>query len=497
MEKKRFGSVTLLLIGVVLISLLAGGCSVVQVNPEKDKQQVVAEIDGTQILKESFNNYMAYYQMYYLASSKTFPSGDELKTLKTDILNDLVRVNTLTAQAKKDGVTVDEASISANADSMISSLKTTLGDEKYANILKNYNTDETSFEAFMKTFLVDYSYANTQETNYTNNLKTDPSKELNTVVGKIGDEEIKKDLYNYQLLNQELTTYSQTQKALATDDDTMKKTNETIFNTIAEQKAMTQYASEKNITPEQQDIDNYIKSEDAFLNYMLQGDEQLQQFLDTKYLTIAQYRDFEKQEATASATISAVKESLKDSIKVTDKEIQKYYDDNKQSYDTSTVSAKHILTSDQALADQIYAEAKDIKTSEAFDALMAKYKGTQGVEDASDLGAFSYNTMVSAFSDAAFNMDVNTVSEPVKSDYGYHVIFVYAKTPGEIASLADKKDEITETLKSDKVSDEYDKLKDKLVAKSKIKIYDIVDPAEAYVDQLKKDLNVKVYENRI
>ncbi|MBC3795923.1 SurA N-terminal domain-containing protein [Acetobacterium tundrae] len=497
MEKKRFRSVSLLLIGVVLIGILASGCSLVKVDPEKDKKQVVAEVDGTPILKESFNNYMAYYQMYYDASSKTFPTGADLKTLRTDILNDLVRVNTLTAQAKKDGVTIDEATISANSDSMISSLKTSLGDAKYASELAAYNTDATSFEAFMKDFLIDYSYSSTQETNYENALKADPSKELNTVVGKIGDDDVKKDIYNYRLANEELTTYYQTQKALATDAATMKTTNQTIFNTIAEQKAMMKYAEENKITPNQADIDNYITTQDAFLNYMLSGDANLQSFLDAKYLTVAQFRDFEKQEATASATVMAIQASLKDSIKVTDKEIQTYYDDNKKSYDTSTVSAKHILTTDQALADQIYAEAKDVKTPEEFDAIMAKYKGTDGVQDASDLGAFTYGSMVSEFSNAAFNMDVNTVSEPVKSSYGYHVIFVYGKTQGTVASIEDKKDEITAALKSEKVTDEYTKLKDKLVAKTKITIYDIISPADAYVNQLKTDLNVKVYEKRI
>jgi foldase protein PrsA len=497
MKKRKSRALAGLLIGVVLFGFLAGGCSLVKVDPEQDKKQVIAEIDGNQILKESFNNYMAYYQMYFDASGMTFPTGDKLKSLKTDVLNDLVRVETFTAQAKKDGVTVDEASITTNAANMNESLKTTLGEDKYNKILQQYNTDAASLDAFLKAFMVKYSYTSALESNYNTSLKADPSKELNTVVGKIGGDEVKKDIYNYRYANEELMTYYQTKQALGTDDATVKTTNETIFNTLAEQKALGKYAEEKNLTPKQEDIDSYVTTQDAFVNYLLPGDQTLQQFLDAKFLTVAQFKEFEKQDGKASAISKAIKADIENNIKVTDSEIKKYYDDNKASYDTSTVSAKHILATDQAQADQIYAEAKDIKTAAEFDALMQKYQNTEGIKEAADLGAFTKSTMVTEFSDAAFAQDVNTVSQPVKTDYGYHVIFVYDKKAGETPSLEDKKDEITETLKSQKVSDEFDKLKTKLVAKEKIEIGKIVSPIDSYLEQLKKDLNVKVYEKRI
>ncbi|WP_373485794.1 peptidyl-prolyl cis-trans isomerase [Acetobacterium malicum] len=495
MKKSRI--LALMLTSVICVSLFAGGCSLVKVNPEQDKKVEIAVIDGTPLLKESFNNYMAYYQMYFDASGMTFPTDTELTELKKDILDDLVRVETLTAKAKKDGVTVDETGIAANATSMLESLKTTLGEEKYAAVLETYNTDSASFEAFLNMFLLDYSYANTMETNYNNTLKADPSKELSTVVGTVGKDEVKKDVYNYRLANEELLTYYQTQQALGTDDETMKTTNETIFNTIAEQKALAQYAEEKKLTADQTNIDSYVTTQEAFVNYLLPGDEALQQFLDAKFLTIAQFKEFVKQDATASAISKAVQTDLESTIKVTDGEIKKYYDENKASYDTSTVSAKHILATEQALADQVYAEAKNAKTVEEFDAIMAKYQTTDGIQEAADLGAFTKSTMVTEFSDAAFGMDVNTVSEPVKTDYGYHVIYVYDKKAGETPSLEDKKEEITTTLKSEKVTEEFDKLKTKLMNKFKVKINDIATPAATYLEELKTELNVKVYENKI
>jgi len=498
MKTKKTRTLVLLLAVALLITFLGAGCSLIKVDPAKDKKQVVAEIDGNKILKESYNNYMAYYQMYFDANSQTFPVDAELVKLKKDILDDLVRAETMTVQAKKDGITVDEAALGTEATTMITKLKTTLvGEDKYNAVLAQYNTDAASFEAFMTQFVVSNNYANTLATNYDAALKADPSKELNTVVGKVGGEDIKKDLYNYRLANEEFLAFYQTQKALATDAATVKTTNENIFNTIAEQKAIIKYAEDNKLTLAQDVIDGNIASQTAFVNSLVPGDDTLQQYLDQKYLSVAQFREFQKQDAKATAAATVIQAGLASKVEVTDNDIKTYYDENKTKYDTSTVSAKHILTKDEALAKQIYEEAKNVTSPEEFDALITKYKTVEGVIEATDLGAFAYGTMVPAFSEAAFALEKGGVSQPVKTDYGYHVIYVYDKTAGPVTPLEDKKAEITETLKSTKTTDAYTKLTADLLKKEKIEMNTIVTPLETYIKQLKTDLKVKVYDNRI
>ena len=142
-------------------------------------------------------------------------------------------------------------------------------------------------------------------------------------------------------------------------------------------------------------------------------------------------------------------------------------------------------------------KAKDVKTKEDFEKIMNEYKSNEKVKEATDLGAFNKEKMVSEFSDAAFGMDKNSVSKPVKTEYGYHIIYVYDKNDAGEASFEDKKDEITKAVKEEKGTEDYNKLKEDLLKKEKIDIYDIKTTLESYMDQLKSELNIQVYEKKV
>ena len=90
------------------------------------------------------------------------------------------------------------------------------------------------------------------------------------------------------------------------------------------------------------------------------------------------------------------------------------------------------------------------------------------------------------------------MSKPVKTDYGYHVIFVYDKKTGTVSSAQDNKDSITTAVKEEKGSEAYTKLENSLKNGIKIKVdSDIKSATEEYVDQLKTELNVTTHENVI
>lgn len=105
--------------------------------------------------------------------------------------------------------------------------------------------------------------------------------------------------------------------------------------------------------------------------------------------------------------------------KVTDEKVKEIYDEYLAKFKPEKeIKAKHILVDEEKLAKDIIAKLNGKKAS--FDDLAKQYS-----KDQPELGYFTADVMVPEFSDAAMKMEKNTYSkEPVKTQYGYHVIFV-------------------------------------------------------------------------
>ena len=107
------------------------------------------------------------------------------------------------------------------------------------------------------------------------------------------------------------------------------------------------------------------------------------------------------------------------SSRVTEEEIKKVYDEYVANFKSDKeIKAKHILVKTEDLAKEIIAKLDNKEAS--FDVLAQTYS-----EDQADLGYFTAEMMVPEFSEAAFAMDKGSYSkEPVKTEFGYHVILV-------------------------------------------------------------------------
>jgi peptidyl-prolyl cis-trans isomerase C len=107
------------------------------------------------------------------------------------------------------------------------------------------------------------------------------------------------------------------------------------------------------------------------------------------------------------------------SEKVTEEDIKKVYDEYLANFKAEKeIKAQHILVDDEATAKDIIAKLD--KKESTFAELALKFS-----KDQPDLGYFTAEMMVPEFSDAAFAMEKNSYSkEPVKTEFGYHVIFV-------------------------------------------------------------------------
>jgi foldase protein PrsA len=157
------------------------------------------------------------------------------------------------------------------------------------------------------------------------------------------------------------------------------------------------------------------------------------------------------------------KAAMKD-VKVTEEELKKYYDEYKPK-----IKASHILVDDEKTAREI---KEKLEKGEDFAKLAKEYsKDTGSAANGGDLGWFGPGKMVKEFEDAAYSLKVGEISDPVKTDYGYHIIKVTDKE--EKKSFEEMKDEIEFEVKRSKLDQtKVQSELEKLMKKADVKVKD-------------------------
>lgn len=132
-------------------------------------------------------------------------------------------------------------------------------------------------------------------------------------------------------------------------------------------------------------------------------------------------------------------------VTVTEEDALNYYNQNKAQFvKQATVSAKHILVDSEELAKIIKAEIENNEIS--FEDAAVKYSSCPSKEQGGNLGTFGKGMMVKEFEDAAFNSELNVVTDPVKTQFGYHLIKVEEKNEAEEMRFEEVKDQIGNNL---------------------------------------------------
>ena len=136
----------------------------------------------------------------------------------------------------------------------------------------------------------------------------------------------------------------------------------------------------------------------------------------------------------------------------TDEAMKKVYEEAaKQIASEQEVHAKHILVETEAEAKEIEAE---LKKGADFAELAKKKSKDPGASDGGDLGFFTKEQMVPEFSAAAFTLEPGKISEPVKSQFGWHIIKVEEKRNRKPPSFDQVKAQI-ETYVTRKAQSDY------------------------------------------
>jgi peptidyl-prolyl cis-trans isomerase C len=138
---------------------------------------------------------------------------------------------------------------------------------------------------------------------------------------------------------------------------------------------------------------------------------------------------------------------------LTPEAMKKVYDEAvKQVGPEQEVRARHILVPTEAEAKAVLAEIK--KGTDFAELAKQKSKDPGAAAEGGDLGYFSKEQMVPEFAEAAFKMEKGQVSEPVKTQFGWHIIKVEDKRTKPIPEFDAIKDQI-ETYVSRKAQSDF------------------------------------------
>jgi len=100
--------------------------------------------------------------------------------------------------------------------------------------------------------------------------------------------------------------------------------------------------------------------------------------------------------------------------------------ENKEIKMTREVQASHILVKTEEEAKKLLDDIKSDKIS--FEDAAIEYSLCPSGQTGGDLGYFPKGVMVKEFEDACFSMDIGEISEPVKTQFGWHLIQLTGKT---------------------------------------------------------------------
>ncbi|MFH0960160.1 MAG: peptidyl-prolyl cis-trans isomerase [Pseudomonadota bacterium] len=158
----------------------------------------------------------------------------------------------------------------------------------------------------------------------------------------------------------------------------------------------------------------------------------------------------------------------KDSPAPTEADGKKYFEQNKAEFSTpESIKLHHILVENEKEAKDVLAR---LKKGEKFADIATQISICPSKAKGGDLDWMPRGSLVPEIEEIAFKMKKGQIEGPVKSKFGYHVLFLEANKPAEEASFDQVKEYIIEQLKYQKQQEQYEKIADSLRKKMNVQI---------------------------
>lgn len=239
-----------------------------------------------------------------------------------------------------------------------------------------------------------------------------------------------------------------------------------LLDKMIEQKLFEQEAQKKGITVSEAELDASI--EGVKMRYNL-NDQQMAEVLKKQGLTPEGFREQWRAQTLSNKLLES---QLKNKIVVTDDEIRRYYERNylgntsSSAFDDEQVRIAHIMIAYKTQdAEQVAKQVADLaKSGEDFDNLAEKFSDdSSSADNGGDIGYFKKGDLIDSMEYAVVATPVGSVTGPVESPAGYHIIKVLERTEPDYETASDEelvsiddstKEEIRETLMREKAQNQ-------------------------------------------
>ena len=262
-------------------------------------------------------------------------------------------------------------------------------------------------------------------------------------IAVVGEREIPKAEYDRLVAQAKKTYEAREQEFPAAGTPEFAQLRNAIVRSLVEQTEFEIAAEELEVEVSDADVEErLVELKEQFF----EGD-------DTKYEAELEKQGLTDEQVRADVRTRLLSERIFEEVtkdvEVTDEEIQAYYDENKAQFETpASRDVRHILVKQKARADDLY---RQLRQGGDFAALAKRF--SQDPASKAEGGKFTaqQGATVPEFDQTAFELETGELSEPVKTQFGWHIIEATAAVePKATQPLSEVEEQISQQLLEEK-----------------------------------------------
>lgn len=226
---------------------------------------------------------------------------------------------------------------------------------------------------------------------------------------------------------------------------------EKIINDLITQAVLKQFIKKESLQVDPSRIESEIETFKENIKKNPQTkDKSLETLLEENGGSLAELR-------VALDISAAIDDYMEKTISAED--IEKYFTENKGNFNGETVTASHILVDTKGVTDEAKLKEakekvdkikKELDGGADFVQLAKAHSDCPSAKSGGDLGPIKRGEMVKEFTDVAYATELNSISDPVKTQFGYHIIKITGKDKGEEVTFEEIKDKVKIAIHNEK-----------------------------------------------